>query len=524
MDNYICTGEFELCRSNRAMRFSVRSFGCALFYFSEGKKMKKKESAKRIAALLLALIMAALCCACSVWDDIQHDENSDETENVKEVHRDNDEKSDIASDDDTQRTDITENYETDGPSEPVIEEKTIRLEQCKSIGEIEFEKISFDNTGFVYFTSEEAALFPFKYKSQYGYINDKGEIIVRDQYDEAGIFSDGNAFVSKDSDWYVIDTNGEELFEASRNTLYISDPLGREIKASTDVPTWIYAGHYYDYSYQHSIPYYKNGYSSSSFIEASENIFRTYVRDQKNNVLVFDSTELFEDQTNIYTAPVFINNDMFTGIEVYKFYMDVINGSGTICKIYDLNGNLLTEIDQKNVSSPIPIVGGKYTKTVKNGKFAVVDFTTGNYLTDYLYDNIGYYSDGVIPVCNYDKWGLIDLDGNVLIKNKFEYLSAFSHGIGFALNTDGKGMLISKDGSVIAELPDEVLNGYSTNPFEVQEFTDNGFTFLTNSKTGKGYLITEKGDIIFYGDIENFKYISSNYVLYEDDLYKVIVE
>lgn len=112
----------------------------------------------------------------------------------------------------------------------------------------------------------------------------------------------------------------------------------------------------------------------------------------------------------------------------------------------------------------------------------------------------------------------------MLIKIKYVWLSSFSHGIGFALDTDGKGMLISKDGSVIAELPDEVLNGYSTNPFKAQEFTDNGFAYVTNSKTGKGYIITEKGEILFSGESDDFKYISSSYIIYEDDLYKVIVE
>ena len=453
--------------------------------------MKKKETTKRIVALLLAAVMLAMCCACSDDDDSQDYDTGDETENKQQVHRDNDENSYVANDNDTQSTDYAGDDETDEPSEPVVVEKTIRLEQCESTGEIEFEKISFDNTGFVYFTSDEAALFPFQYKQKYGYINDKGEIIIPDKYDEAGVFSEELAFVSNDGDWYVIDTDGKELFEASRNTLYIRDPLGREVKASTDVPTWTYGGHYYDYSYQHSIPFYKNGYSSSSFIYNSEKVFRTYIRDLNNNVIMFDSKTLFDDQSNNYSTPHFINNDMFTGIEVNKFYFDNINGgSGTIGKIYDLDGNLVYEKNVKYSTSPITIIGGKYTKEVKDGKFAVIDFTTGENKTDYLYDNIGNYSDGVIPVCNYDKWGLIDLEGNVLIKIKYVWLSSFSHGIGFALDTDGKGMLISKDGSVIAELPDEVLNGYSTNPFKAQEFTDNGFAYVTNSKTGKGYIIT----------------------------------
>lgn len=40
------------------MRFSVRSFGCALFYFMEAKRNKKTIS------ILLVLVMALSLCAC----------------------------------------------------------------------------------------------------------------------------------------------------------------------------------------------------------------------------------------------------------------------------------------------------------------------------------------------------------------------------------------------------------------------------------------------------------------------------
>ncbi len=61
-----------LCRSNGAMRFSVRSFGCALFYFMEERQMKPK----RTLALLLALVMCLSLCACGETKDVSTTDDS----------------------------------------------------------------------------------------------------------------------------------------------------------------------------------------------------------------------------------------------------------------------------------------------------------------------------------------------------------------------------------------------------------------------------------------------------------------
>ncbi len=48
----------KLCRSNRSLRFLVRGFGCALFYFQEDEKMKK------FLAVIFAVIMLLSFAAC----------------------------------------------------------------------------------------------------------------------------------------------------------------------------------------------------------------------------------------------------------------------------------------------------------------------------------------------------------------------------------------------------------------------------------------------------------------------------
>lgn len=48
--------------------------------------------------------------------------------------------------------------------------------------------------------------------NKYGYVNDKGQLIVAPEYDKAGLYADDAAIVWKGNTWYILDTSGAVVF------------------------------------------------------------------------------------------------------------------------------------------------------------------------------------------------------------------------------------------------------------------------------------------------------------------------
>ena len=435
-------------------------------------------------ALLLALITAVLCCACSGGGNTPTDD-SDKSQNTQtqrpggsfteEQHPEDssaEEQRPGSSSAETQQPD------TDLPG------KTVKLEKCESTGEVGFDKIDMGNNNTVYFTGNEAAVFPFKYDGKYGYINENGEIVIKNSYGEASPFSEGKALAGGSNGWDVIDTEGKIL-------------------VSTE--------------YQIGTTYFKNGYAiSSAHVSAANNTWNFYIIDDDCNIKAYNMEQFEKVLWNL--EPVVINTETFIG---YMIKNASLSDTKVACKFYNVNDNLVSEFSTPVTKTP-RIIGGQYSYLINDErKYCVANFATGASVTDYIFDAVGNFSDGVIPVCAYDKWGLIDTEGKELIKPKYAYLSAFSHGLGFALDFDGEGILINKSGGIVAVLPDEIFGGDDS--LSVESFTDSGFVFVSNHNK-KGFLINEKGEIIFSGDANSFKYISAGYVVYGGDLYKVVEE
>ncbi len=448
--------------------------------------MKPKETAKRMIALLLALIMAALCCACSGGGNTPTDD-SEKSQNTQTQRPG-------GSSTEGQRPggSSTETQQPDTDSQ----KKTVRLEKCESTGEVGFDNISISCSA--YGGDYYMDLFPFEYKDKWGYINDKGEIVIENKYDAAGVFSEGKAFVSDSDGWYIIDTDGKVLFSTQEN---------------------MFSGNYKEIAYARTLPYFQNGNATVlRWTHSGKTVYDFAIMNSDFKMKAF-SSEQFEDDSYIPAYfPEIINNDAFQGFTVCT----VFPSAETIyrIKLYDMNGELVSKCDSL-AGNNIYRIGDTFLKMEKDDMYALVDLKTGAKITDYKYDNIGKYSDGVIPVCAYDKWGLIDASGKELIKCQFDYLSEFSNGVGFALDFDGNGMIVNKSGEKIFDLPNEVFNKYHS--LDVSPFTKNGFSYVTNVDD-KGFLITETGEVIFSGDADEFKYISAGYVVYDDDLYKVVVE
>lgn len=70
-------------------------------------------------------------------------------------------------------------------------------------------------------------------------------------------------------------------------------------------------------------------------------------------------------------------------------------------------------------------------RMVSTSKCGLVDVETGKTLIPFEYDDMGFYSEGLVRVCKNDKWGYCDNKGNVIIPLKYNDAKDFSEGLAF---------------------------------------------------------------------------------------------
>ena len=118
---------------------------------------------------------------------------------------------------------------------------------------------------------------------------------------------------------------------------------------------------------------------------------------------------------------------------------------------YDRNGNL--------VLGPyllgFPFVEGRARVKLKNEE-GIID-SSGNFLTKQpvAIDGVR-FSEGLIAIRRDHKLGYMDLDGNIVIEPRYDQGGEFAEGLA-PVQLDGRWMLIDKTGAVTAPLPPEVV-------------------------------------------------------------------
>ncbi len=96
-----------------------------------------------------------------------------------------------------------------------------------------------------------------------------------------------------------------------------------------------------------------------------------------------------------------------------------------------------------------PQITNSFLKASKNGKLALVD-TNGCERTDYIYDDIGDYSEDLWPACLQGKYGYINADGNTIIAHNWDSAGSFSEGLA-PVSQDGLYGYIDTAGNPVTE-------------------------------------------------------------------------
>ncbi len=427
----------------------------------------------------------------------------------------------FVSNDDSRRSDDSSEVESEDSGESAdgapMNYKSITLEQLDFAGDINLSNIQ--NIGSKYgirdfsTTVKSDTLLPFTYNELLGFCDDDGNVAVDNVYDSycQTPFSDGRALVST----RIETDSGEDSFTAevideSGNVLYTLPKLSD--------PEYVYE--YYSFNPDN---YYRNG----KFV---------FGVSQGWSVIPCVLDESFNLTTLDFFAPKgtrFINEPEFTGFFTYdNDSMDLYNIDGEImCSIpydsYEFTQNTeaafgydIFSLDNNNLVNVFFFKNGYANVMNESGKWGLMDLSTGDMTIDYEYDYVGAYGDGVVPVCKYGKWGLVNLDNEIVVDMTYSKIGPFSNGHAVAVDENSCGVVIDTMGNVTATFPED--SSLNWNEAYFAPFTDKGVSVAVASN-GYYYFISVNGDVLTRCEERDFWYYSENYIAFDGFLYKVVV-
>lgn len=295
-------------------------------------------------------------------------------------------------------------------------------------------------------------LMPKKIIDKYGYINDKNEIVIKPQYNDAKEFSEGLAAVLQEGKWGYIDNNDEIIIKPQFDDVGMFNENLAPVRKDGD---WGYID--------------KNGdmIIEAKFDEAKEiNEGLAPVKEKggwgyinKNGELIIDT--IFEDakKFNEGLAPVcegndwgFINDKGEYKIKPQYYKVEqfseglayIIGGPNVGSGFIDSKGNMIIK---DNFNKTYPFENGK-AKIVEDGYTGYID-KSGNYVVNDRSE--------LIPKKIGHRWGYVTkVDNLIAISNDYEEANRFIDGIALVKKNDGFAY-INKKGDILV---DELTQAY----------------------------------------------------------------
>ncbi|MBQ8001620.1 MAG: WG repeat-containing protein [Ruminococcus sp.] len=404
------------------------------------------------------------------------------------------------------------------------EERETFLTEITSTGQIPYDKFnhsswydSYTNNDYAdYFETE---LFRFYYDGKYGYCDEYGNIVLNENYDQAGVFSEDKAVVKVDDEWKVIDINGNVLTEL---------PEG-------------YAYEYWNVLFQNGKLFaFEKAYVRQAYIGLSGvydlNVITVDDKMQTHEFTIDGGEEL------TYRA---INTPEFSGVllNYCHFNKDTLEYDYDY-KLVDCSGNVIWQQvipDNNFVSDKVDNVLGNMmyfrnamwntplrTFIAKNGymnivdenkKWGLIELATGEVVLPCSYDYVGAFSDDVVPVCSYGKWGYADVSGNFVLNPSFSYTGEVTNDRAFAITSDDTCCVIDKAGNIVANYSitlDEKVN--LVYPFS----EETGLAVII-----KGYdrdsacIISDTGELLLSSQDFNGLYFSDDFIFMDSQMYRI---
>jgi hypothetical protein len=406
--------------------------------------------------------------------------------------------------------------------------------------------------------------YPFRYGraavrkgTQWGFINDKGEVVIPYQYEDVqkGVFRNGVAVVKKGGKYGVIDIAGKEILPPKFDSIVLAEKEGRllaSIPNTADENDFFGLHGMYDlagkqllpHEYQDIYPRFKGGVTvvmkkeKSAIVAADGKLLTplTYDRMLHSDISHYigvkekeKTTDLFDERgTRLFTAPFEYVSKLSDNRAVYKDpaaqnkygYYD---GTGKVAippqffTAMSFSEDLA--VTKRTVSGPVELIDttGKTVATIPNVFTRLDEFRQGViWLASnadkkiYLYDKKGakVFPQGFDYAADYDenglsraqmpdkKYGLINKKGEWVIKPEWTAIEASSIPGQYIVTKDKDRGIVSATGEVLFAPQGIVIDGWDADFVRIRPpgFQVDGEYFCFWRKDGVYYYDQRKAE------------------------------
>lgn len=273
--------------------------------------------------------------------------------------------------------------------------------------------------------------------ARYGYLDESGMTVLPFAYAKAGEFADCGLAAVEDDKWRtaVIDRTGKLVVP------YTEAPVS--VDFSDDAIAYRYA--------DRSVYYTLGGEPIGSYAGA-EGFFSDGLLACKSpasglyNYLKPDGTAAFAGD--------------FKAAGAFSGGLALVQTAAHEFRVIDTAGETRHLLDTFATPAYLTIYGGDTIVMQDGVTSALYSLSQGAYLTEFLYNQISEFHDGVAMVRQVNRWGLINTAGRLLTPPTYYYLGYMGEGLYAARSEDGSAAAVDASGNIIYRTP-EYIGGFS---------------------------------------------------------------
>jgi hypothetical protein len=287
---------------------------------------------------------------------------------------------------------------------------------------------------------EADKLFPIVKGLKFGYINNKGQVVVKPQFDFADSFYDGMGRVEKDGKFGFINSVAKIVVFPQYNMVSpFSDGL-----ASVKIPdgTCTLCGEWAFINKDGQVVIRMGPITGKSpYIGDFSEGFASFMIEEKNGDIYTITPYGFIDKSGNIAIPAKfgIVGDFHEGLASFAKDFMRYSGYGFI--------NTKGEIVIETCFSSVGQFKDGLACVKFQGKWGFID-NTGKFVIEPQFEDESLFSEGFAAVKLNDKYGYIDKAGRIVIKPQFKWAGSFSEGMAPA-ELNGKYGFINKEGKFV---------------------------------------------------------------------------